>query len=68
MLAAGKGDSRAWIRDSGGAREMIWLKPRGRRSLVVREAGIVGSEGVVWRIWTRRGRRVVRRDGVLESV
>lgn len=68
MLAAGKGDSSAWIRDSGGAREVIWLKERGRRSLVVNEAGVVGSEGVVCRIWTRRGRRVVRRGGVLESV
>ena len=68
MLAAGNGDSRAWIKDSGGAREVIWLKVSGRRSLVVREAGVVGSESVVCRIWTRRGRRVVRRGGVLESV
>ena len=61
-------EARASVRDGGGAMVRRDVKGRGARSFVAREAAGVGSWGVRVRVAVRRGRRRVRRGGVLVAV
>jgi len=68
MLAAGAGDSRAWMSDSGEARGRICVKVTGRRSLIVKLARTAGSWVYFLRIAVSFGRKRIMRGWVLLSV
>ena len=68
MLAAGAGESRAWIRDSSDARDRTWVKDTGPRSLMVRLAITAGSCVYCLRMVVSLGRNLPMRGGMLVSI